>query len=372
MMLIRATIVSQLKLLCGVVTVVLVSVFALPTQALDTQVLSNFNQRSSGDYYRLYVRDLMAIPFTTDNTFVEFDATELPVQTWYGTGGLQLSIWSVNNAHQPDTQIAALSGPANPTGFARYTGSVTLSANTSYFLVLSVANGGSPIIVPAIDDSGADSTPSPIWEFGIDTTGNGAADRINRCSGSRANDYVTITWSCDYPRALVYYPKVRFLAEEATPPGTYSLSSSPNPLIFGSTPVGTTSAALTATITNDGSAAQTLGTLSLATGSRYSIGTDNCSGQSLTASATCTVDLSFTPDHGGRIGGTLIIPADASDTRSPYSLPLVGTGEGVTVARSVASATVITEPKPTEPVPLPLWSILMSIVGILGYYRWRT
>ena len=372
MMLIRATIVSQLKLLCGVVTVALVSVFALPTQALDTQVLSNFNQRSSGDYYRLYVRDLMAIPFTTDNTFVEFDAAELPVQTWYGTGGLQLSIWSVNNAHQPDTQIAALSGPSNPTGFARYTGSVTLSANTSYFLVLSVANGGSPIIVPAIDDSGADSTPSPIWEFGIDTTGNGAADRINRCSGSRANDYVTITWSCDYPRALVYYPKVRFLAEEATPPSTYSLSSSPNPLIFGSTPVGTTSAALTATITNDGSAAQTLGALSLATGSRYSIGTDNCSGQSLTASATCTVDLSFTPDHGGRIGGTLIIPADASDTRSPYSLPLVGTGEGVTVARSVASAAVITEPNPTEPVPLPLWSILMSIVGILVYYRWRT
>lgn len=372
MMLIRATIVSQLKLLCGVVTVVLVSVFALPTQALDTQVLSNFNQRSSGDYYRLYVRDLMAIPFTTDNTFLEFDAAELPVQTWYGTGGLQLSIWSVNNAHQPDTQIAALSGPSNPTGFARYTGSVTLSANTSYFLVLSVANGGSPIIVPAIDDSGADSTPSPIWEFGIDTTGNGAADRINRCSGSRANDYVTITWSCDYPRALVYYPKVRFLAEEATPPGTYSLSSSPNPLIFGSTPVGTTSAALTATITNDGSAAQTLGALSLATGSRYSIGTDNCSGQSLTASATCTVDLSFTPDHGGRIGGTLIIPADASDTRSPYSLPLVGTGEGVTVARSVASAAVITEPKPSEPVPLPLWSILMSILWILVYYRWRT
>jgi len=369
---IRAKILPQLKLLSGVVTVVLVSVFALPTQALDTQVLSNFNQPSSGTHYRVYVRDLMAIPFTTDASFTEFDAAELPVQTWYGTGGLQVSIWSVNSANQPDAQIAALSGPSNPTGFARYTGSVTLSANSSYFLVLSVANGGSPIIVPAIDGSGAESTPSPIWEFGIDTTGNGAADRINRCSGSRANDYVTITWSCDYPRALVYYPKVRLLAEVATPPGTYSLTASPSPLSFASTTVGSTSAALTATITNDGSAAQTLGTLSLATGSRYSIGTDNCSGQTLAVSATCTVDLSFTPDHGGKIAGTLIIPADTLDTRSPYSLPLVGTGDGPTVARSVASATVITDPKPSEPVPLPLWSILMSILWILVYYRWRT
>ena len=56
-------------------------VFPEAAGALDTQVLSNFNQPTSGNHYRLGVRDLTAIPFTTDATYTEFDAVELPVQT---------------------------------------------------------------------------------------------------------------------------------------------------------------------------------------------------------------------------------------------------------------------------------------------------
>ena len=343
-------------------------VFPEAAGALDTQVLSNFNQPTSGNHYRLGVRDLTAIPFTTDATYTEFDAVELPVQTWYGTGGLQVSIWSVNAANQPDVKLATLSGPTNPTGFGRYEGPVSLSANKSYFLVLGVANGGSPIIVPAIDDSGADSTPNAIWGFGVDTSGDGNADRINRCGGSRANDYVTITWSCDYPRALVYYPKIRFLAEVASPPVTYSLASTPNPLSFTTTAVGLTSAPLAASISNDGTSSQTLGTLSVPSGSRFSISSDTCSGATLAVGASCSVDVVFGPDHGGRTVGTLSIPGDASDTRSPYSLPLVGeSDEPATEVIDGPDAPSVPVSVPTLPAQMLL--ILVGCLSLLAAHR---
>ena len=348
------------QLVCFICSGLWLVAFSEAASALDTQVLSNFNQPTSGSHYRLGVRDLTAIPFTTDAAYTEFDAVELPVRTWYGTGGLQVSIWSVDASNQPDVQLAALSGPTNPTGFGRYSGSVSLSANTSYFVVLGVANGGSPIIVPAINDSGADSIPSAIWGFGVDTSGDGNSDRINRCGGSRADDYSTISWSCDYPRALVYYPKIRLLAEVASPPGTYSLSSTPNPLSFPSTAVGATSAPLAASISNDGASSQTLGTLSLPSGSRFSISSDNCSGATLAAGESCTVGLVFAPDHGGRTVGTLSIPGHTADTRSPYSLPLVGESD------EPANEVVDGPDMPSVPVPtLPL-QMLLILAGFLS------
>lgn len=353
-------------------SLILLGTLSSHTMALDTQVLSNFNQPSSGYYFRVGVSDLMAIPFTTDTNFTELDGAELPVETWYGPGGLQVSVWSVNGSFQPDNQIAVLSGPTNPTGFASYTGTVSLSANTSYFLVLSVANGGSPIIVPSINGSGADSTPASIWSFGTDTDGNNSADRINRCSGSRDNDYVTISWRCDYPASVSYFPKVRLLAEVVVPPTpTYSLTSTPTSVDFSTTAVGSTSLVTTATITNDGTADQDLGTLSVSAGSRFSISATNCSNTTLSAGGTCTVDLRFSPDHGGRTMGTLLIPGDASDNRSPYSLPLVGHSNGTTIQLSALTSEVILEANAVPTSPSFFLFALITMLGLLVLFKLR-
>jgi len=355
--------------LAALLPVTLLGLLSNHALALDTQVLSNFNQPSSGYYYRLGVRDLMAIPFTTDASFTELDGAELPVQTWYGSGGLQVSIWSANGIFQPASQLALLSGPSNPTGFAAYTGAVSLTANTSYFLVLSVTNGGSPIIVPSINGSGADSTPAAIWGFGTDTNSNNSPDRINRCSGSRANDYVTITWRCDYPASVSYFPKVRLLAEVATPPATYSLTSSPTSIDFSTTAVGSTSLATTVTIKNDGSASQNLGTLSVPAGSRFSISSDSCSGVTLAATATCNVDIQFSPDHGGRTLGTLSIPGDSSDARSPYSLPLVGHSDGPTIQLSAQTSDVVPATQAVPTLPSFLLVAMTTMLLLLALLR---
>ena len=152
----------------------------------------------------------------------------------------------------------------------------------------------------------------------------------------------------------------------ASPPGTYSLSSTPNPLSFPSTAVGATSAAATVSILNDGTEPQTLGTLSLPSGSRFSISSDNCSDKTLAAGASCTVSLVFGPDHGGRTVGTLSIPGDTSDTRSPYSLPLVGeSNEPATEV--VDGPDVPSVPVPTLPVQMLL--ILAGLLSLLAAHR---
>ena len=292
--------------------------------ALPTPVLSNFNQPSSGVVWRLGVQDLIAVPFTTDANFTEFDGVELTAVTLFGSGLFIVSIWDVDAFAQPGNLITPLAGNSAPGGFETYTGSVSLSPNTSYFLVLSIGNGGSQVQVDTIDFNGTDTQPPAIYQFGTDINSDGNPDISNQCRGRRANDFVTISWDCGQAIAPRYFPKVRLLAEEPAPPPNFSLTSSPLFIDFGTVATGVTSATQLATIENDGSVTQTLGTLSV--GPNFSIVSDTCSGAMLAASATCVVGLNFTPAHGGQTTGTLIIPA-VGDPRTPYGLPLVGNSD---------------------------------------------
>jgi len=308
-----------------------------PARALETQVLSNFNQPSSGAVWRLGVSDLIAVPFTTDATFTEFDGVDLTAVTLFGSGLFIVQIYDVDAFAQPNNVVATLSGDPAPFGLERYSGSVSLAPNTSYFLVMGLGNGGSQVQVDTINFNGTDAQPAPIYQFGTDINSDGAVDLNNQCRGSRANDYVTISWRCGQAIAPRYFPKVRLLAEEPVPPANFSLTSNPLFVDFGTVPNGATSATQTATIINDGNVAQTLGSLSVSP--RFSLVTDNCTGATLDSSpaptSTCMVELQFTPDHGGQTTGTLVIPA-VGDPRTPYGLPLVGAStDPVPVAVSV-------------------------------------
>lgn len=311
--------------------------FTAPANALETQVLSNFNQPSSGAVWRLGVSDLIAVPFTTDATFTEFDGVDLTAVTLFGSGLFFVQIYEVDAFAQPSSAVATLNGPPAPLGLERYSGSVSLAPNTSYFLVMSIGNGGSQVQVDTINFNGADAQPAPIYQFGTDINSDGTPDLNNQCRGTRANDYVTISWNCGQAIAPRYFPKVKLLAEEPVPPPNFSLTSNPLLVDFGTVSNGTTSATQTATLINDGNVSQALGALSVSP--RFSLVTDNCSGAMLdpspAATSTCTVGLQFTPDHGGQTTGTLIIPA-VGDPRTPYGLPLVGEStDPVTVVVSV-------------------------------------
>lgn len=90
----------------------------------------------------------------------------------------------------------------------------------------------------------------------------------------------------------------------ATPLG---LVVAPEPVNFGSIELGDT-ATQTVTINNEGAVNLKLGTLPAPSNTAYVIATDNCSGQLLAATDSCTVALSFTPASEGPSNGTLEVP----------------------------------------------------------------
>lgn len=102
----------------------------------------------------------------------------------------------------------------------------------------------------------------------------------------------------------------------AAPQSALSASS----LDFGSVTVGSKSPAQTLTLSNTGTAALSLNSIS--TSSPYSVSHD-C-GSSVAAGARCTLSLSFTPSQAGASTGSLSVSSNAPN--SPQTVSLSGSG----------------------------------------------
>lgn len=104
-----------------------------------------------------------------------------------------------------------------------------------------------------------------------------------------------------------------------------NIGVSPTSKAYGTVSVGATSAQ-TFTVTNSGTATLTIGTVAVGgtNASEFVKGTDTCNGQTLAASGTCTIDVTFTPSSAGSKSATLTIPSDDADTPS-LDVALTGT-----------------------------------------------
>ncbi len=127
-----------------------------------------------------------------------------------------------------------------------------------------------------------------------------------------------------------------------TPAAAPSAALAPSSLAFGNENVGTTSAAQTVTLANNGNAALLFtGTAGIAV-----TGTDNgdfsqtnVCGTSLAAGATCNIVVTFTPSAAGSRAAALSIADNATD--SPQSVSLTGTGVIPPLSISPTSSTVL-------------------------------
>ena len=102
---------------------------------------------------------------------------------------------------------------------------------------------------------------------------------------------------------------------------------SPTSLSFGNQNVGTTSAAQTVTLTNNGTAALTINSISVAgTNPGDFAESDNCpiSPSTLAVNANCTLSVTFTPSANGARSASVTITDNAAG--SPQSIALSGTG----------------------------------------------
>ena len=99
------------------------------------------------------------------------------------------------------------------------------------------------------------------------------------------------------------------------------LSVSPVSLSFASVAVGSASAPIPITFRNSGGSALTLKPAQLSSGD-YALSSNTC-GTSLAASASCTIDVAFTPTATGDRSATLTL---ASTTSNTVQVPLDGSG----------------------------------------------
>jgi hypothetical protein len=111
-------------------------------------------------------------------------------------------------------------------------------------------------------------------------------------------------------------------------------TASPASLSFSNTTTSTTSAAQPVIITNSSSANLTLANVTI---SGDFTETDNCSGQTIAAGGTCTINVKYAPMQIGQEGGQLTI-VNGFDV-VPLTVSLSGTGISATGATLVASLT---------------------------------
>jgi hypothetical protein len=104
------------------------------------------------------------------------------------------------------------------------------------------------------------------------------------------------------------------------PPNSATLTASPTSLSFGSQTVNSPSAAQSVTVTNTGTAAASISSITAPTG--YSQ-TNTC-GSSLAAGASCSVSAVFDPTATGTYNGNLTVNSNATD--SSLTVALSGTG----------------------------------------------
>jgi len=120
-----------------------------------------------------------------------------------------------------------------------------------------------------------------------------------------------------------------------------SMSLSGAPLAFGNQLVKTTSAAKTVTLTNTGTAAITMGVITLTDTTDYTLATNTCpaSTKTLAAGASCTISVTFGPASTGSKRGSVVV--NDSDPSSPQLIGLSGTGTS-NVKLSLTSVTFAT------------------------------
>ena len=133
---------------------------------------------------------------------------------------------------------------------------------------------------------------------------------------------------------------------------------SPTSLTFGDQNRGTTGGSQPVTLKNTGNAALTIS--SIATSANFGQ-TSNCGG-SVAASASCTINVTFSPTATGPLSGTLTITDNSHGVAgSTQSVALSGTGQDFTLAASSGSSTSATS-APGQPA-----TYTLSVAGEGGF-----
>ncbi|SEG76488.1 parallel beta-helix repeat (two copies) [Actinacidiphila yanglinensis] len=155
---------------------------------------------------------------------------------------------------------------------------------------------------------------------------------------------INITANTGWTQAQLSDLEVFPSAGGSTPPSSATLAASPSTLTFGSVAPGISSSPQTVTLSNTGTAAASISSVSTS----GDFAQTNTCGTSIAAGGSCTVSVTFKPTVAGTRTGTLTVAGNASN--SPTTIPLSGTGTG-TVSANLALHKSTSESSHTDVYP---------------------
>ena len=254
----------------------------------------------------------LAGTMTASSTASGFPATN-------ANDGNTSSYWeSTDGAAYPQTLTANL-GQSYPLGSATVTlpPSTAWGTRTETFSVLGSTNGTSwTTLVPS-----AGYTLNP-------ATGN----TVSFSLPSGVNDqYLQLSFTGNTGWSAAQVSEFEIFPGSGSSTGSATLNASPTAVAFGSEAVGSTSAAQSVTVSNTGSVAAAVSSISTAA----PFAETNTCGTSIAAGASCTVSVTFKPTASGAASGSLTVASNA--TNSSLSVGLSGTG-GTTGPTNLALA----------------------------------
>ncbi len=109
------------------------------------------------------------------------------------------------------------------------------------------------------------------------------------------------------------------------PTGTPAVQLAPTSLTFGTQNEGTSSAAVSVTLTNSGTAALQISSIAVTGTSASSFSETNTCHSSVAASEICTINVTFTPNAAGALSASVTV----TDNAGTQNVPLSGTGVAV-------------------------------------------
>jgi Beta-propeller repeat len=236
------------------------------------------------------------------------------------SGGLNFSTY-FGGASQAQPNSVALDGAAN----IYLSGSV----NTTGLTLVNPVQSSGPYFVSKIDPSGSTLMFSTYFGSATPALGNNAVvtvdatENIYLAGGTTqglpvisALDPVFLGGETELaePIPAVFIAKI---ASTNAPAAGFA----PGAINFGNQPVGTTSSPQTVTITDLGSVA--LGITSISSGGDFQQ-TNNCGTGISAGGATCAVMVTFTPTIAGSRTGSIVVTDDAAS--SPQTVMLTGSG----------------------------------------------
>jgi hypothetical protein len=270
---------------------------------------------------------------TTNGSLAAFTTCQISVAFTPSATGAESATLNIADSDASSPQLVTLSGTGTAVSLSPSTlnfGNQTENTASAPQTVTLTNNGTTALAINSITTTGANA-----GDFSQTNTCGASVAAGGNCTISvtftpttQSAESATLQVSDSDPSS----PQTVALTGTGTKPVS-GVGLSPSSLNFGNQSQGTASPAQTVTLTNNGTSALTINSITTTGANAGDFGETNTCGASVAAGGNCTISVTFTPSTQAAESANLSI-AD-SDPSSPQVVPLSGTGTAPVTSFSI-------------------------------------